>query len=670
MRRLIAFLIALLMTHTSGVFSTPNNESDGMISTAAIAEKTEDERYNPVKDMKVGATVTFGSYPQSQVTDSALIAKLDAVGKEWASYKYCQKSSDPSKGFIEYSDYMKYCDLTYLGTKYRAVTFTEYRPSVASDSPSDGRSFQDDNGYYVDTVYYFKFEPIRWKVLDPQEGYIMSEYVIDSQAFNNYLVNSDGSYYGDYDLTFYASNWENCSLRNWLNNSFYQDAFSETGKNMIGLTPLENKSTYTTDMYDGATTYDKIFVPSYYDVLNADYGFGTQASEQDSLRMASGTDYAKCQGLYVASTLSTLFRKPIWRLRTCDGSSVVWNVDNYGRTYNFFQIDNTSYGVRPALKFDPEPIKNTVTFDPVGGETEETSRLIITGQKIGNLPVPTREGCEFDGWFSALEGGYRVSEETIIDEDITFFAHWITFPVKLLLDSKPDKLNYAPGEEFDATGAKLRIEYSDSTYKDLPVEEAEIVGFDPSSGNATQKVYFSYVIDDITIKTEPFTIEIGTQVVALNIVSPPNKMNYVQGAHFDHTGLVAIATFSDNTTLDVTDSVTASGFDSASVGKETITLTYSRRGKVITAEFDIIMNAKLQSIAVTSLPDKLVYDAGESFSDEGLVVMATFADGTTKEVKDFAVSGFDKNQTGKQIITVTYNYGTQSRSSKFSVIVK
>lgn len=669
MRRLIAFLIALLMTHSSGIFSSPNYESDGAASAGVITEKADDERYNPVKDMKVGATVTFGSYPQSQVTDAELISQLDAVEKTWVSYNYCEKSSDPSKGLIEFSDYMQYCDLTYLGTKYRAVFFTEYRPSVASDSSSDSKSLQDDNGYLVDTVYYFKFEPIRWKVLDPAEGYIMSEYVIDSQAFNNYLVNSDGSYYGDYDLTYYASDWENCSLREWLNDSFYQVSFSEKGKNMIGDTPLENKSTYTSDMYDSATTHDKIFIPSYYDVLNTDYGFVAEASEQDPLRMATGTDYAKSQGLYVASTMSTLYRKPIWRLRTCDGSSVVWNVDNYGRAYNFFQIDNTSYGIRPALKFAPAAVKNTVSFDPAGGEIDEMSRSIVTGQKVGELPVPTREGCEFDGWFTALEGGYRISDETVIDEDVTFYAHWIAFPTELLLDRLPDKLNYELGEAFDPTGTQLRVKYSDATYKTVSVEDAEIVGFD-SSAEETLQVFFRYVIDDITIETEEFTVDIGTQVMALHVVDLPDKTVYIQGEHFDLSGLKVVADYSDGSSADVTDAVRASGFDAVSFGNETVTLTYTKKGKDVTDTFDIVMNAKLQSLAITSLPDKLVYNKGESFSDEGLVVTATFADGTTKEINDFTVSGFDPLKAGKQIITVNYVYGTQSRSAKFSVMVK
>lgn len=45
---------------------------------------------------------------------------------------------------------------------------------------------QDNNGYYLNTTYFFKYEPLTWTVLDPEEGFVIAEKSIDAQAYENY----------------------------------------------------------------------------------------------------------------------------------------------------------------------------------------------------------------------------------------------------------------------------------------------------------------------------------------------------------------------------------------------------------------------------------------------------------------------------------------------------
>lgn len=61
----------------------------------------------------------------------------------------------------------------------------------------------------------------------------------------------------------------------------------------------------------------------------------------------------------------------------------------------------------------------------------------------------------------------------------------------------------------------------------------------------------------------------------------------------------------------------------------------------------------LESIEISSMPAKTVYDAGENFNKEGLVVKAVYSDKSKKEVTDYDV---DKTQLkyGDDKITVTY----------------
>ena len=162
----------------------------------------------------VGDIIEFGSYPQSKVTDSVTVSRLDGATKKWESYGYYSGTGSWYDGNMKSSDYMQYADITYGGNKYRAVTFSEYRPYYTGDKSSSSNSNQITNGYYTDNVYYFKYEPLKWRVLDASTGLVVCDSAIDSQAYNNYIIKSNGEYYGDSGKNHYASDWENSSLKN------------------------------------------------------------------------------------------------------------------------------------------------------------------------------------------------------------------------------------------------------------------------------------------------------------------------------------------------------------------------------------------------------------------------------------------------------------------------
>ena len=66
----------------------------------------------------------------------------------------------------------------------------------------------------------------------------------------------------------------------------------------------------------------------------------------------------------------------------------------------------------------------TMTFDANGGTLEETSRQVACGVALGALPVPVRDGYQFQGWYTADD--QLLEETTVIDEeaDMTVTARW------------------------------------------------------------------------------------------------------------------------------------------------------------------------------------------------------------------------------------------------------
>ena len=132
-------------------------------------------------------------------------------------------------------------------------------------------------------------QDIEWIVLDVQDGkaLLLSKYVIDARAFNN--ANKKTS-------------WKKCSLRSWLNGSFYNYAFSSAEKNIIQKTELADQDKVT----------DKIFLLSELEVHHL------IAYEGEAL-LAYPTRYAKDQGveLEIDNTAEWLIRDMGYRDDYC-----------------------------------------------------------------------------------------------------------------------------------------------------------------------------------------------------------------------------------------------------------------------------------------------------------------------------------------------------------------
>ena len=243
-------------------------------------------------------------------------------------------------------------------------------------------------------------------------------------------------------------------------------------------------------------------------------------------------------------------------------------------------------------------------------------------------------------------------------------------PVSLILDKKPTKISYELNEEFDPDGAVLRLKYEDGTIKPLTTDEVEAVGFDTTTPG-THKVHFSYTENGVTLNTWEFTHLVDRQVNNIYIPKKPDKTTYVMGEPFDKTGMQIIATYTDGSKADVTKAVRTSGYESTSSGLKKMTVSYTYKDKTVTLQFSYQMNPKLTGITITKKPDKLsTYKVGEPLSKEGMIVTASFSDGTTKDVTHLIrTSGYSSKQVGKQIITVSYTYGTRTKSVQFSIIM-
>lgn len=362
-----------------------HNYENGVCTNEGCSVKDPDYVAESKAYTKEGDYIYFGSYPQTEVKDEATVTALNSLSgglplslafNGWISYEYYIESDNTTA-------FMWYKDIDYGEEKYRGVYFTSYRPSLCSGKTS-ANAYQTYNGYNIDTGYWFKYEPIKWRVLTEQNGkaFLLCDIAIDSQAYQNTFVCEDGSKNYDSEKInhynnnqnvpsgTYANNYEYSTIRAWLNDNFYNTAFSAVQQEIIQTTLVDN-SARSINPYNNAAflsntviykyncacadTNDKIFLLSEYEITNPEYGFnegGYGASDviKDDARLFKFTDYTKVQGCRTIESDKTLEYCNYW-LRSPSGyiNSHAFSVTHEGRTYNSYCVSYTALGVVPAL---------------------------------------------------------------------------------------------------------------------------------------------------------------------------------------------------------------------------------------------------------------------------------------------------------------------------------
>lgn len=80
-----------------------------------------------------------------------------------------------------------------------------------------------------------------------------------------------------------------------------------------------------------------------------------------------------------------------------------------------------------------------VSFNPNGGTCTETSKKVKEGLAYGMLPSAIRDGYTFEGWYTAKDGGSKITQDVKVnlDADQMLYARWLMVSVKRVSLQKP-----------------------------------------------------------------------------------------------------------------------------------------------------------------------------------------------------------------------------------------
>ncbi len=191
--------------------------------------------------------------------------------------------------------------------------------------------------------YWFKVSPLSWRVLETNND----EYLLlcDNTTETQYFA-YDLDQYRPEETSIYANNYEHSFIRNWLNDNFLHRAFQFNESNIQ--TSFVDNSLETTmvedEKYISNNTEDKVFLLSYADYNNEDYGFKTNNDRQ----VVSSDLFRATNGLYGVASNDLYCAYLLTRSPTSDDGYSVTKVNKLGILNN--DGSHVLYcGVQPAI---------------------------------------------------------------------------------------------------------------------------------------------------------------------------------------------------------------------------------------------------------------------------------------------------------------------------------
>lgn len=339
-KKLTSLILTLALTITMvPVSSIVRNEK---VKAATLSNP----RIVPDSSMAAGQKVTwdcifFGSYPQAEVVPSGEYEALNPILLQDGDIFVSDDTYNELQNATGWSDDG---DITLNGQKYRRIKKGDVTCGTSGNS-------SDYNWSDSRTYHYFKYEPIKWRVLsvDGNDAFLLADKALDNQRYIiSYGVNIR-SWLNGYGTS------SDVYRNGYSNKNFIETAFSGTEQSAIHSTTVINNDNVSSGTDGENNTNDKVFLLSNSEVWTYDaeaygYGFTPDRKIWDEARRSKSSTYAKAMGTYSATNTSYA-GNCCWRVGTPSDEITRYSssVGCEGGVDTLCYVGYDYYGVRPAL---------------------------------------------------------------------------------------------------------------------------------------------------------------------------------------------------------------------------------------------------------------------------------------------------------------------------------
>ena len=350
---------------SEGASAGGSNGATGEEPTEEATEKMEvpvipvDQAYVRIDDY-----LWFGEYPQTLKKDSVTIT-----------------ATTDARGYFLGSD-------------------GAYYAKVVASPDEKGYTFANGKEVTEGETYYFKVEPIRWRIASQTgtKALIVCDSIIEVRPYDDDV-----------------NNYKNSEIRAWLNDGFMKAAFSELQKTLIQTTTVSNNAQSTGDSKnpyaDKSSTKDQIFL-----IANNELASKNGLSKTNERKMLT-SDYARANGAYMSRAAAD-FGNGYWWLRSPGSAAENFAqcVPGDGDKGYYDTVSRTNIGVVPAMNITLPVLEKPTDEQPSEQETEAPEG---EGDVIPDTPVIADDEAyvRIDDyiWFGEYPQSLKAENVTVTD---------------------------------------------------------------------------------------------------------------------------------------------------------------------------------------------------------------------------------------------------------------
>ena len=300
-------------------------------------------------------------------------------------------------------------------------------------------------------------------------------------------------------------------------------------------------------------------------------------------------------------------------------------------------------------------ISNTVIFDANGGTVSEPTRNVESGHKIGTLPIPTRTNYVFEGWFTEDEGGTKINEDTVITNDVRYYAHWGDIYFAQIGETKYETIHEAVEAVPNNTQTTIKILKDVTLTQRISVANKKNIVFDIQNCELRSSADMPIIENKGTVTIQNGTIrKTGAQAAINN----NGGTLYITGGNIIASGSGSRqAVYNDGGTTTISGSVhiSATATDRAAVQNHKGTVNIIG-GTIISSGFSAVLNENGKTMNIgtkdgnISTSSPIIQGIDYGISNDGTL---KFYDGTIKGITNAFSSEPNDIETNSQIVNGT-----------------
>ena len=374
---------------------------------------------------------------------------------------------------------------------------------------------------------------------------------------------------------------------------------------------------------------------------------GTQDGNPDknSLVIKAATDG-------IVSTTNFSFYDGIIKAKTrvVDDETKITNIET---GYSVTKADEDIEGQKYKTMY--LAISNTVIFDANGGTVSEPTRNVESGHKIGTLPIPTRTNYVFEGWFTEDEGGTKINEDTVITNDVRYYAHWGDIYFAQIGETKYETIHEAVEAVPNNTQTTIKILKDVTLTQRISVANKKNIVFDIQNCELRSSADMPIIENKGTVTIQNGTIrKTGAQAAINN----NGGTLYITGGNIIASGSGSRqAVYNDGGTTTISGSVhiSATATDRAAVQNHKGTVNIIG-GTIISSGFSAVLNENGKTMNIgtkdgnISTSSPIIQGIDYGISNDGTL---KFYDGTIKGITNAFSSEPNDIETNSQIVNGT-----------------